>query len=88
MYKLAGDPTLELTPQVIHQMMRDNGDLRDEYLGLLGEQDLTPETSVHSTYKDLSFGSSRIERASKQFAVDLKLVKAACSGDIDVVFGP
>lgn len=54
MHRLAsGNGTQEpiLPANIIRQMMRDDGDLQEEYLEALGEQDLTPTTTQSSSDK-------------------------------------
>ena len=54
MYRMlmgSGQETPILPPEVIRQMMRDNGDLREEYLNQMGEQDLTPSSALVSEEK-------------------------------------
>ena len=38
--------SFEITPEVARQIARDDGDLKEEYLQMFGEEDLTPETVV------------------------------------------
>lgn len=50
MYKLYWE--IGTDPRVLRQMMRDNGDLRPEYLELIGETDITPETKIADSFKE------------------------------------
>lgn len=45
----AGDPLLPT--RIVRQIMRDNGDLKQEYLDALGEKDITPQIELSSDDK-------------------------------------
>jgi hypothetical protein len=54
MYRLAagqGTSPQILPPEIIRQLMRDNGDLREEYLTALNEENLTPDTTLSDDTK-------------------------------------
>lgn len=46
-----GDGQPILPVKIIRQMMRDNGDLKQEYLDAIGEADITPQTDLSSHVK-------------------------------------